>query len=225
MAITQRIKKPASLSARLKQSKTRERILERELKIAQDERDVLEQRLKESELDREHLRTQALTDPLTGLANLRYFRDVLAKALHRAKREGRPVAVVICDIDYFKAINDRNGHPVGDMILIAFAKILVEAIRDEDLAARIGGDEFALILPMQSEAQAVHVVERIDATVRTQLKVVLVGGKNIEATASFGLAEFDGVEDIAEFIKRVDDSLYASKERRSMRRGVLVSAE
>src|SRR5437764_2233897 len=104
---------------------------------------------------------QARIDGLTALANRRHFEDQLAAELARVERFGGPLAVVFADLDAFKDVNDRFGHPAGDVVLREFARTLEEGIRDIDLAARWGGEEFVLLLPGTDLAGAARVAERI----------------------------------------------------------------
>ena len=106
-------------------------------------------------------RSEALTDPLTGLANYRQLKNVVGQEVARARRgEGR-LAVIFCDLDGFKAVNDRHGHRAGDGVLKLLAKSMAEVLREEDLAARYGGDEFVCVLPGADVDQAEAVTERL----------------------------------------------------------------
>ncbi|MFN2465434.1 MAG: diguanylate cyclase [Candidatus Dormibacteria bacterium] len=106
-------------------------------------------------------RAQALTDPLTGLANYRQLKNVVVQEVARARRGDSRVAVIFCDLDGFKGVNDVHGHRTGDGVLRVLARTMSEVLRAEDLAARYGGDEFVCILPGADMAQAVRVSERI----------------------------------------------------------------
>jgi diguanylate cyclase (GGDEF)-like protein len=107
------------------------------------------------------------TDPLTGLANRRRFMDVAERLMALARRHARPIAVVIVDLDHFKAINDRLGHVAGDVVLTAAAGVLRDTVRQEDVAARWGGEEFALLLPDTDAAAAAQLAQAcLDATER-----------------------------------------------------------
>jgi diguanylate cyclase (GGDEF)-like protein len=110
---------------------------------------------------RDRLREQALTDDLTGLANRRHFHERLIAELARAEREARDVALVVFDIDDFKSINDGHGHPAGDAALRGFAAILRDAARVSDVVCRIGGEEFAVVLPNTSAADATRYAVRV----------------------------------------------------------------
>ena len=125
-------------------------------------------------------------DPLTDLPNRLLFQDRLQQAMARSARTGSPLAVIVIDLDKFKAINDQEGHRIGDKVLKAVAKRLRTGLRDTDTVARIGGDEFAIVLPdLTSVAAAVRIAEKMQNRVDTPLK--LEEGY-FDMQASFGLA-------------------------------------
>src|SRR5688572_15043632 len=140
-------------------------------------------------LERE-LQRMAHIDPLTGLHNRRFLMKQLDAALGAARRHGHPLTICVCDIDRFKAVNDEHGHLAGDEVLRAFAKIMEQQLRREDLVARFGGDEFCLMLPHVSIDEAAQAVERIRLALE-ELRITLPDGTSLSATATFGLAEFD----------------------------------
>ena len=110
---------------------------------------------------RERLNEQARTDDLTGLFNRRHFHERLGAELARTRRSGDPVALVLLDVDDFKAVNDAHGHPVGDGVLRAFADLVRETVRGADIVCRTGGEEFAVILPGADEDEAVTAAHRL----------------------------------------------------------------
>src|SRR5690242_925198 len=130
---------------------------------------------------------QALVDGLTGLANRRQCEETLASELARLERFGGPLAVVVADLDWFKDVNDRHGHPSGDAVLREFAQLLQETVRDVDLAGRWGGEEFMLILPGTDLAGGAQVAERIRVALAGRI-VLSADGSPIPVTASFGVA-------------------------------------
>jgi diguanylate cyclase (GGDEF)-like protein len=153
---------------------------------------------------------QALVDGLTGLANRRHCEDVLATELARTERFGGPLALVLADIDNFKAVNDVHGHPVGDTVLREFARLLAGSVRDVDVAGRWGGEEFMLILPGTDAGGAMRLAERI----RTQLEgrtLLTPEGVPIAITSSFGVAAYEEGIAVADLVGAADTALYEAK--------------
>jgi diguanylate cyclase (GGDEF)-like protein len=153
---------------------------------------------------------QARVDVLTGLANRRHFEDQLAAELARGERFGGPLAIVLADLDDFKVVNDRFGHPIGDVVLCEFARTLAEGIRDVDMAARWGGEEFALLLPGTDLAGAAQVAERVRAALERRV-VVTVNGEPIRVSASFGVAACSGAGSSEQLLETADAALYEAK--------------
>jgi diguanylate cyclase (GGDEF)-like protein len=141
----------------------------------------------------------ASTDPLTGLPNRRVWEDALPRELARSSRAGTPVAIVMLDLDSFKAYNDHHGHQGGDLLLKETAAQWPAELRESDVLARYGGEEFALILPDCGIADVYSVVEKVR------------GATPSGVTCSAGVAIWDGVEDPASLILRADKALYAAK--------------
>jgi diguanylate cyclase (GGDEF)-like protein/PAS domain S-box-containing protein len=168
-------------------------------------RDVRELKAKE-----EALSYLAHHDPLTNLPNRLLFYDRLEQALARAERQGRKVGVLFMDLDRFKEVNDTLGHEVGDLLLQNVARRISRCLRSADTVSRMGGDEFALILPdLACSADAHTVVTRINETL---FAPVSVGGRELGASCSTGLAFFpdDGTEP-EELMKCADMAMYAAK--------------
>jgi diguanylate cyclase (GGDEF)-like protein/putative nucleotidyltransferase with HDIG domain len=155
---------------------------------------------------RAELLTAATTDPLTGLANNRLFEHRLAEEGARMVRYSRPLAVAVIDIDSFKTINDTAGHPVGDAVLIEVARRIAGITRGDTLLARMGGDEFALLLPECDDMQAYAVAERV----RCVVAAVPFDGYG-KVTASLGIAETTHASDGQELRQLADLALYAAK--------------
>jgi diguanylate cyclase len=154
---------------------------------------------------------KALRDSLTGLGNRRFFDQRLDADLLEAS-ESSGLCLVMCDLDRFKAINDKFGHPVGDMVLKMFSEILSSGVKGEDTVARIGGEEFAIILPDARPAAAAAVAEQIRKQLEAKKWVVGSSGAALgTVTASFGIARSRVGEGAAELFKRADQALYRAK--------------
>ncbi|HEV2903158.1 MAG TPA: diguanylate cyclase [Gaiellaceae bacterium] len=164
---------------------------------------------------------QALVDSLTGLANRRLSTAALEKELARAQRFDEPLTLVLADIDDFKRINDRWGHPTGDEVLKAFARRLQESVREIDLAGRWGGEEFALLLPGTDLEGGRQLAERIRQLIREQ-RLEAPDGTPIVVSASFGVASFPVVAGQSQLVAAADAALYEAK--RSGKDRVVVSA-
>ncbi|GFK95153.1 Diguanylate cyclase DosC [Fundidesulfovibrio magnetotacticus] len=161
----------------------------------------------------EELAHQTRQDPLTGLANRRAFERNLKMELDRAYRGGTPVSLAILDLDDFKAVNDRFGHPCGDRVLLSLAGALLGHKRIYDMAARIGGEEFALVLPGSGLAQAETTLERILQEIR-QRKVACDGvDPAVGVTCSAGVVCTKGRAPVSveQFVDLADKALYEAK--------------
>jgi diguanylate cyclase (GGDEF)-like protein len=154
---------------------------------------------------RQRLAARASTDPLTGLANHRAFHDRLATEVKRALRHGRPLAVAILDVDHFKQVNDALGHDAGDRVLVRLAGLLAEMVRAEDTLARIGGDEFAWLLPEADREQALAALDRA----RREVAAAHVGA--VPLTISVGICDLASAPDPREMFQLADGALYWSK--------------
>ncbi len=153
----------------------------------------------------------ARLDPLTGVANRRYFFDRLEIELHRAERYASPVSLLLLDLDHFKRVNDDHGHLAGDAALVHVAEVLRETVlRRIDLIGRYGGEEFAILLPDTDLAGAQVVAERCRAAIAGH--PCHVGGDSVVAlSASIGVASPGAADDVDALVGRVDEALYQAK--------------
>lgn len=176
--------------------------------------DITESRRIKAELAAAKLHAEALAhaDELTGLNNRRAFVSQGLKLFHQASRQGKAVSVVMFDLDHFKQINDTHGHYVGDRVLIAVADNIRPLVRDSDILGRLGGEEFALILPEAGLRQALGVAERLRMAIAD---IQLENDRAVvRCTSSFGVAFCDrGSKDLDEMLCEADDALYLAKER------------
>jgi diguanylate cyclase (GGDEF)-like protein len=154
------------------------------------------------------LRHQAMTDPLTGLGNRRWLAERMAEEMSRAERQCEPLSVVVFDLDRFKAINDSHGHETGDRVLVAVAEIVRTSLRRYDLAARVGGEEFCIILPRTSLDDAEVISERLRATLAATVVPPLRRGR---MTASFGICDAGTETRLSVLLQRADTALYEAK--------------
>ncbi len=164
--------------------------------------------LKEKQKELEEL---AYYDPLTGLPNRRFFFDHANLILESAKRHRTPLTLLLIDLDHFKKINDTYGHEAGDLLLKNFTEVLRKNSRKSDLPARLGGEEFALLMPNTDLQQGRVVAERIRQCF--QNSVIVYRGMEVRTTLSGGLAPFvPEVEEIDDLMRMADEALYKAKE-------------
>ncbi|MDE3224558.1 MAG: sensor domain-containing diguanylate cyclase, partial [Nitrospirota bacterium] len=157
------------------------------------------------------VQSQALTDGLTNLLNRRAFSNILAREFREAERYHTPLCLIMMDVDHFKSVNDRFGHPVGDRLLREVAGLIGQAIRTVDIATRYGGEEFAIILPRTDAAQAQVLANRIRELLAQQ--VFLVEGAHLSLTVSMGIAQTPDpqIAAVDDLVAVADDALYRAK--------------
>jgi diguanylate cyclase (GGDEF)-like protein len=153
---------------------------------------------------------QALVDGLTGLGNRRQCEETLTDELARVERFGGSLAVVVADLDWFKDVNDRHGHPAGDSVLREFALLLQETVRDVDLAGRWGGEEFVLVLPGTDLTGGAQLAERIRVALADRI-ILAMDGTPIPVTASFGVAATPPAKTASDLFAAADAAMYEAK--------------
>jgi len=166
--------------------------------------DPLERSFHETLLD------QSTKDPLTGLANRGTILGELQSRFDLSRRHGRPLAVVMCDLDHFKLINDTHGHGAGDLVLSSFGELVRQNLRGTDLAGRIGGEEFLIVLPETEMEGAMFLAERLRSALRSTPQVIT--NAVITVTCSLGVAERNAADrDGGMLLGRADGVLYQAK--------------
>ena len=187
---------------------------------AQRRRDVLAENLRtlnrrleeKVRLRTEELEQQAIRDPLTGLFNRRYLDETLPREIHRALREGQELAVVMIDLDHFKAFNDQWGHEAGDSVLLGVAEALLDGLRASDIACRYGGEEILIVMPGADTDEAVRRISAISSQV-SNMGARVMGRSLPPVTFSAGVATVPEHGDNAEMlIRAADRALYMAKE-------------
>ena len=190
-----------------------------EAKVAERAKEIVSANAKleqlNAELSRavEQLEQLAITDGLTGLFNHRYFQETLAFEMRRSARSEHPLSAVMIDVDHFKAYNDRNGHPAGDVVLRRLAEIFREHLRSLDVVARYGGEEFAFLL-LDTDTEGAHVAaEKIRAAVEAEPFANQASQPTGNVTISLGVASFPDHGDSPDTVLRAADrALYRAKE-------------
>ena len=177
-----------------------------------EERDHLEKEIIARAVLEQELRYLATTDPLTGLLNRRAFMAMLAGELTRSQRLHSRFTLLMLDIDHFKQINDSHGHPAGDAVLVHLAALLTEQLRSIDKLARIGGEEFAIMLVDTPADGAAGVVERLLDSIRSQPAEHPASHQPIAFTASIGCTETLPEDDELTALARADRALYIAKQ-------------
>jgi two-component system, cell cycle response regulator len=153
----------------------------------------------------------AITDALTGLYNRRYMETHVGTLVEQANTRGKPLTVLVLDIDYFKAINDGHGHDSGDDVLREFAIRIRKSIRGIDLACRYGGEEFVVVMPETDLGVATMVAERLRRRIAGEPFPIQQGARTVDVTISIGIAALGSKDTAAAVIKRADQALYRAK--------------
>jgi diguanylate cyclase (GGDEF)-like protein len=160
----------------------------------------------------QRLRNLAYHDSLTGLYNHRYFYEQLNHEVERAQRYGRPVSVILLDLDHFKHVNDTYGHLMGDKLLALVGQIIKDQVRASDIPARYGGDEFAIILPDTPRSAAEATAEKLAGAVATGRTSAGALSENLPLSTSCGVACCpDDARSVSELLQAADDRVYIAK--------------
>ncbi len=164
--------------------------------------------------DYAHLMEMATTDPLTHVHNVRSFKELLEHEFKVARRYDKPISMLMLDVDHFKVVNDTHGHPSGDYVLKELAVILKTSVRESDIVARTGGEEFSVVLPRATRDQAEQFAQRIRQS--TSQRQFIVYGKEIHITISIGAATYPQDAEITEpdmLVYFADQALLRAKEQ------------
>jgi two-component system cell cycle response regulator len=153
----------------------------------------------------------AIKDALTGLYNRRYMETHISGLIEHAVSRDKPLTVLVLDIDHFKSINDTHGHDAGDEVLREFAVRIRKSIRGIDLACRLGGEEFVVIMPETDLAVATTVAERLRRVIAGEPFAIQQGARRMDVTISVGIAALADSDDAASVLKRADRALYRAK--------------
>jgi diguanylate cyclase (GGDEF)-like protein len=152
----------------------------------------------------------ARTDPLTGLANRRHFDEQLTRIIGESLKYGAPASLIVADVDHFKKVNDTYGHEAGDEVLKAVARVFMGCVRAEDVCARYGGEEIAILLPETTVARAQEVAERVRRAI--ELRTIVHDEHEIPVTASFGVAGYPESSALRDgLFPAADRALYEAK--------------
>jgi len=162
--------------------------------------DITEQEKTKKELER-----LIINDPLTNIGNRRFFDDRLHEHLVLSQRYNHPFSLVLFDIDYFKKINDKHGHDVGDKVLVEYTQLIESRLREGDMFARIGGEEFVILLPYTTKDKAYTFAEKLRQFIESSQKITPI-------TMSFGVVEYVKGDDEKSIFKRADLALYKAKD-------------
>jgi len=179
--------------------------LEARLSASKQEIEQLQQSL-------EAVRTESLTDPLTSLANRKFFDQAIQKAMAEAKAKNEPLSLLMIDVDYFKSFNDKYGHLTGDQVLRLVAIAVKQNVKGRDIAARYGGEEFVIALTNTALQPAITVADQIRRAVMTKELMKRSSGQKLgRVTVSIGAAAWRPSDTLQSLIERADTCLYAAK--------------
>lgn len=196
-------------SMQLAYEKLRRRLLQGDIYKATVSQQQEEIQYRKSQQD--HFQHLALTDALTGAVNRHHFNDVLEREIDNVNLQGRPLSIMVLDIDHFKRINDSYGHGVGDEVLIRFYQTCAEAVRSTDVVARIGGEEFVIVMPNTTLKNAQVFAERLRKNI-AELEII-IAEQQISITVSIGVSQWQSeyFTSAESFVNHADKSLYQAK--------------
>jgi diguanylate cyclase (GGDEF)-like protein/PAS domain S-box-containing protein len=167
--------------------------------------DITEQKARDDQLY-----TRATRDPLTGVSNRGHFTEVATQEIERARRFSEPLSLLLLDIDHFKSVNDTYGHEVGDQVIILLARTCADFIRKIDTVGRLGGEEFAVLLPRANKEPAYEMAQRLRLKIAEQK--ILLPHRDFGFTVSIGVASLrPHTRDLAELLRNADTALYKAK--------------
>jgi diguanylate cyclase (GGDEF)-like protein len=206
-----------AMHSRIRRDRSEIAHLAEDLEVQQGQMEaVVQQRTAELEEKNRELATQAAsleslanTDTLTGAASRRRLLELGERECARSSRDGRPLSVLAIDIDHFKQVNDTHGHAGGDLVLKVVVACCQSQLRNNDVLGRLGGEEFAILLPGADAVAAVLVAERIRE--RIAATPIMVGAEPIRITVSIGIAAYDGSLPFESVLANADDALYRAK--------------
>jgi diguanylate cyclase (GGDEF)-like protein len=157
---------------------------------------------------------RAITDELTGVYNRHFLDDALENQVRRAREAGAQLSVVMVDLDHFRSINDKYGHDVGDAVLLQAVRVFKKHLRERDILARYGGDEFTIVMPQTGSQKAKDIALKVREEMEQLATLQHLPGNLNRVTTSQGVAAFpEHAKDLAELMKRADEALYMAKER------------
>lgn len=185
------------------------RRLHQDLLSARDRLEQAEQRIYSLESELEHMNHLLQEDPLTGALNRRGLQIVFERETGRAQRQGGPLSVAVLDIDHFKRINDHHGHELGDRVLQHLVQVLKEQLRPADCLARVGGEEFALLLPETPPERITHVLTRLQSILAQ--RPIMHAGTELSIQFSAGASAWTAGESLKDTLRRADEAMYDAK--------------
>ncbi|WMS86162.1 GGDEF domain-containing protein [Pleionea litopenaei] len=183
-----------------------------ELKIVREQLAVTEEEAERLKTNLKEQRFKAYNDPLTSLPNRYAYNERLTQEYSRWRRYRNSLSLAVCDIDYFKKINDQYGHQAGDEVLKAVANQLDHGLRESDFIARYGGEEFVILMPETRLADATKAINKLRLMVRDHA-IKVTPNQTINITLSFGVAEFEGADTATDVFNKADKALYRAKEK------------